>query len=166
MPRIFTQEQLGKDRINGFYETPLKTVEYICNKILPYYKKGKKILDPAVGDGIFLYALNQSGVDRNDLYGFDINDHIDEYGQIDYCDLCEDAIGKIAQSIDLCARALNKPILEGPDKIKHKMYKVRTYKVIYKYMDLINIIKAISTKNNLKIFVDVEHEDTIIKYTR
>lgn len=74
MPRIFTQEQLGKDRVNGFYETPLKTVEYICNKILPYYKKGKKILDPAVGDGIFLYALNQAGVDKKDLYGFDIDE--------------------------------------------------------------------------------------------
>ncbi|MDP3725813.1 MAG: N-6 DNA methylase [bacterium] len=74
MPRIFTQEQLGKDRVNGFYETPLKTVEYICNKILPYYKKGKKILDPAVGDGIFLYALSQAGVDKKDLYGFDIDE--------------------------------------------------------------------------------------------
>ena len=73
MPKIFTQEQLGKDRVNGFYETPLKTVEYICNQILPFYKKGGKILDPAVGDGIFLYALSQAGVDKNDLYGFDID---------------------------------------------------------------------------------------------
>jgi len=73
MPRIFTEEQLGKDRINGFYETPLKTVEYICNKILPYYKKGKKILDPAVGDGIFLHALHKAGVNKKDLYGFDID---------------------------------------------------------------------------------------------
>jgi len=73
MPKIFTQEQLGKDRVNGFYETPLKTVEYICNKILPYYKKGKKILDPAVGDGVFIRALHQAGVDKNDLYGFDID---------------------------------------------------------------------------------------------
>lgn len=74
MPRIFTQEQLGKDRVNGFYETPLKTVEYICNKILPHYKKGKKILDPAIGDGIFLHALAQAGVDKKDLYGFDIDE--------------------------------------------------------------------------------------------
>ncbi|MFZ5534594.1 MAG: Eco57I restriction-modification methylase domain-containing protein [Patescibacteria group bacterium] len=73
MPRIFTQEQLGKDRVNGFYETPLKTVEYICNKILPFYKKGMKILDPAVGDGVFLYALKQAGVSVHDLYGFDID---------------------------------------------------------------------------------------------
>ena len=73
MPRIFTEEQLGKDRVNGFYETPLKTVEYICNQILPYYKKGKKILDPAVGDGVFLYALLKAGVRKNDLYGFDID---------------------------------------------------------------------------------------------
>lgn len=73
MPRIFSQEQLGKDRVNGFYETPLKTVEYICNKILPYYKKGAKILDPAVGDGVFLSALSQAGVQNSDLYGFDID---------------------------------------------------------------------------------------------
>lgn len=73
MPRIFSEEQLGKDRVNGFYETPLKTVEYICNKILPHYKKGKRILDPAVGDGIFLYALEKAGVNKNDLYGFDVD---------------------------------------------------------------------------------------------
>lgn len=73
MPRIFSPEELGKDRVNGFYETPLATVEYICNKILPYYKKGKKILDPAVGDGVFLFALSRAGVDKNDLYGFDID---------------------------------------------------------------------------------------------
>src|SRR3989344_4191864 len=66
MPRIFTQEQLGKDRVNGFYETPLKTVEYIWNKILPYYKKGKKILDTAVEDGIFLYAIIKAGVGEID----------------------------------------------------------------------------------------------------
>jgi adenine-specific DNA-methyltransferase len=74
MPRIFTQEQLGKDRVNGFYETPLKTVEYICNTVLPSYKKGMKILDPAVGDGIFLHALHQAGVSPEDLYGFDIDE--------------------------------------------------------------------------------------------
>jgi len=74
MPKIFTEEQLGGDRVNGFYETPLRTVEYICGKILPYYKKGKKILDPTVGDGIFLYALHKAGVDKNDLYGFDIDE--------------------------------------------------------------------------------------------
>lgn len=83
MPRIFTQEQLGKDRVNGFYETPLKTVEYICNKILLRYEKGKKILDPAVGDGVFLHALNQAGVDKKDLYGFDIDqEKVDELQKI------------------------------------------------------------------------------------
>lgn len=74
MPRIFTEEQLGRDRVNGFYETPLKTVEYICNQVLPYYKPGKKVLDPAVGDGVFLYALNKAGVRPSDLYGFDIDE--------------------------------------------------------------------------------------------
>lgn len=74
MPRIFTQEQLGKDRVNGFYETPLKTVEYICNNVLSSYRKGMKILDPAVGDGIFLSALHQAGISHDDLYGFDIDE--------------------------------------------------------------------------------------------
>ena len=73
MPVIFTKEQLGKDRLDGFYETPLKTVEYMSKKIIPYYKKGMSICDPCVGDGVFLKYLKENGVNKNDLHGFDLD---------------------------------------------------------------------------------------------
>ena len=73
MPVIFSKKQLGKNRLDGFYETPIKTVELMVNKILPFYKKGMKICDPCVGDGIFLKYLLDSGVSKNDLYGYDLD---------------------------------------------------------------------------------------------
>jgi adenine-specific DNA-methyltransferase len=73
MPRILTLEQLGKERVSGFYETPPLTVEYICRQILPHYRRGSKILDPAVGEGVFLEALLRAGAAVEDLYGFDID---------------------------------------------------------------------------------------------
>lgn len=73
MPVIFSKKQLGKNRVDGFYETPIKTVELMANKVLPFYKKGMKICDPCVGDGIFLKYLLENGVSKNDLYGYDID---------------------------------------------------------------------------------------------
>ena len=73
MPVIFSKKQLGKNRLDGFYETPIKTVELMGNKILPFYKKGMKICDPCVGDGIFLKYLLDNGVSKNDLYGYDLD---------------------------------------------------------------------------------------------
>jgi len=74
MPRILTPEQLGKERVSGFYQTPRLTVEYICRQIRSHYRPGWKILDPAVGDGVFLRALRTSGVAVEDLSGFDIDE--------------------------------------------------------------------------------------------
>ena len=34
MPTIFSKKKLGKNRLDGFYETPIKTVEYMSQKIL------------------------------------------------------------------------------------------------------------------------------------
>lgn len=73
MPTIYSKEFLGKNRVEGFYDTPLKTVAYICGKVLPHYSRGMKILDPAVGDGVFLDYLASQGVAAEDLYGFDID---------------------------------------------------------------------------------------------
>jgi adenine-specific DNA-methyltransferase len=74
MPTIYEKEFLGKDRVDGFYDTPITTVAYICSKILPHYKPGMRVLDPAVGDGIFLEYLASKGVRVCDLYGYDIDD--------------------------------------------------------------------------------------------
>jgi adenine-specific DNA-methyltransferase len=73
MPRIYSKKTLGKDRVNGFYDTPLKTVKYMSEKVLRHYKPGNKILDPAVGDGVFLEYLHDRGVRKQDLYGYDID---------------------------------------------------------------------------------------------
>jgi len=74
MPTIYEKDFLGKDRVDGFYDTPIATVAYICSKILPLYKPGMKVLDPAVGDGVFLEYLTSKGVRICDLYGYDIDD--------------------------------------------------------------------------------------------
>ena len=74
MPTIYSKETLGKDRLDGFYDTPLPTVAYICSKILATYKPGNKVLDPAVGDGVFLDYLASQGVRVCDLYGYDIDE--------------------------------------------------------------------------------------------
>ena len=74
MPTIYEKDFLGKDRVDGFYDTPIATVAYICSKILPLYKPGMKVLDPAVGDGVFLEYLSSKGVRICDLYGYDIDD--------------------------------------------------------------------------------------------
>lgn len=74
MPKIYGKDLLGKDRVDGFYDTPINTVAYICSKILPQYKPGMRILDPAVGDGVFLDYLLTKGVQVSDLFGYDIDD--------------------------------------------------------------------------------------------
>jgi adenine-specific DNA-methyltransferase len=73
MPVVFTKSQLGEERVNGFYETPYDTVKYMCREVLKRYKPGMRILDPAVGDGVFLHYLRDSGVSPGDLYGYDID---------------------------------------------------------------------------------------------
>lgn len=74
MPKIYGKDLLGKDRVDGFYDTPINTVAYICSKILPEYKPGMRILDPAVGDGVFLDYLLTKGVQVSDLFGYDIDE--------------------------------------------------------------------------------------------
>ena len=74
MPTIYTKEQLGKDRVAGFYDTPIKTVEYMCRDVLAHYSAGKQIIDPAVGDGVFLDYLLRNGVRAVDLWGYDIDE--------------------------------------------------------------------------------------------
>lgn len=73
MPVIFAKEKLGKNRVNGFYETPLLTVQYMVSKIVKLWKPGMTILDPAVGDGVFLYELKKTGIPECNIFGFDID---------------------------------------------------------------------------------------------
>jgi len=66
------------NRTNGYYKTPEKTVEYIANKIKLKIKEGIKVLDPAVGDGVFLQKLSQLGINKKQLFGHDINPEVIE----------------------------------------------------------------------------------------
>ena len=73
MPTIFSKKKLGKNRLDGFYETPIKTVEYMSQKILDKISNKTKICDPCVGDGVFLKYLRDQGISQKQLFGYDIN---------------------------------------------------------------------------------------------
>ena len=73
MPTIFSKKKLGKNRLDGFYETPIKTVEYMSQKILDKINNKTKICDPCVGDGVFLKYLRDQGISQKQLFGYDIN---------------------------------------------------------------------------------------------
>jgi len=74
MPKIFSKEQLGEDRVNGFYETPIATVLHMISLLnIDFENDNQTILDPCVGDGIFLRTLHNLGISKNNLYGFDID---------------------------------------------------------------------------------------------
>lgn len=73
MPVIFSKKKLGKNRLDGFYETPIKTVKYMCDKILDKIKTHTTICDPCAGDGIFLKYLLEQGVSKKQLFGYDID---------------------------------------------------------------------------------------------
>ncbi|MDC0215675.1 BREX-1 system adenine-specific DNA-methyltransferase PglX [Candidatus Pelagibacter sp.] len=74
MPVIFSKEQLGKKRLDGFYETPIDTVKYMADKILKIYKPNYSICDPCVGDGVFINYLFSKGIKKENLYGYDIDE--------------------------------------------------------------------------------------------
>ena len=75
MPKIFTKEELGQQRVNGFYETPIATVLHMIELAeLDFDKCNETILDPCVGDGVFLQTLNDLGVKKSNLYGYDTDE--------------------------------------------------------------------------------------------
>jgi len=56
----------------GVVLTPPKTAEYIISKLGPI-NKDQKILDPCVGPAIFVRKLLEKGVNKNQIFSFDIN---------------------------------------------------------------------------------------------
>ncbi|MFX1315104.1 MAG: N-6 DNA methylase [Promethearchaeota archaeon] len=56
----------------GVVITPPKTVEYIISK-LGEIKEDQQILDPCVGPGIFVTKLLEMGVDKKQIFAFDID---------------------------------------------------------------------------------------------
>lgn len=56
----------------GIVLTPQKTAKYIISR-LGEIKKDQKILDPCVGPGIFIKELLNAGVDKEQIFTYDIN---------------------------------------------------------------------------------------------
>lgn len=62
-------------RALGQYSTPPLTVEYMIHLVKPYLREAPRcrILDPAVGDGVFLHALLEHGISGKSIYALDID---------------------------------------------------------------------------------------------
>ncbi len=56
----------------GVVLTPQKTARYIISR-LGEIRKDQKILDPCVGPGIFIKELLKAGVDKEQIFTYDIN---------------------------------------------------------------------------------------------
>lgn len=71
------QEKINKDftnkRQNGVYSTPEKTAKFMVSLVTKYITSDSLILDPCVGEGIFIKYLLKSGVDSKNIYSYDIN---------------------------------------------------------------------------------------------
>ena len=65
-------------RQRGVYETPYLTALHMAKLIRPFIRKNSKILDPAVGDGVFVQALLDIDVDPSNIHAFDIDPSVIE----------------------------------------------------------------------------------------
>ncbi|MFW9905732.1 MAG: Eco57I restriction-modification methylase domain-containing protein [Candidatus Thorarchaeota archaeon] len=63
---------LSIKRQEGVYKTPYKTAFHMVKLIAPYITGTNKILDPAVGDGVFIQVLLDFGVNPSVLYAHDL----------------------------------------------------------------------------------------------
>jgi len=70
--------KLNNHKDLGLVTTPSKTAEYIISKVTPI-QKDEKVLEPCVGPGIFIKKLLEKGVNKSQIYTYDINP---EYGSI------------------------------------------------------------------------------------
>ena len=59
----------------GVVLTPQKTAKYIISR-LGEIKKDQKILDPCVGPGIFVKELLKVGVEKEQIFTYDINSEV------------------------------------------------------------------------------------------
>jgi type I restriction-modification system DNA methylase subunit len=68
--------ELNKKEL-GAVVTPQETANYIISK-LGKIESTQKILDPCVGPGVFIKALLKTGVNKNQIYAYDINPNYKE----------------------------------------------------------------------------------------
>ncbi|MFX1285975.1 MAG: Eco57I restriction-modification methylase domain-containing protein [Promethearchaeota archaeon] len=75
MSRVDEQgNEYSSKRQKGVYETPILTVKHMINLIAPHIDDNKEILDPAVGDGVFIRALLEFGINPSAIYAYDIDE--------------------------------------------------------------------------------------------
>ena len=65
---------LSIKRQKGVYKTPYKTALHMVDLVLPFITKESEILDPAAGDGIFIQALINRGVNPSQITAHDISE--------------------------------------------------------------------------------------------
>ncbi len=66
------KHELNNQKDLGLVVTPTKTADYIVSKLMPF-KSEDMILDPCVGPGIFIQSLLKSGLNKSQIYTYDIN---------------------------------------------------------------------------------------------
>ncbi|ELK48188.1 UNVERIFIED_CONTAM: N-6 DNA methylase [Halobacillus marinus] len=66
----------SRQRSMGQYGTPPETVEYMVQTLsnhLPDNRRNPEILDPATGDGVFVYSLLKEGFSPSQIHAYDID---------------------------------------------------------------------------------------------
>ncbi|WP_371804779.1 Eco57I restriction-modification methylase domain-containing protein [Candidatus Lokiarchaeum ossiferum] len=66
----------------GRYDTPYTTADYMVKLALKYLPNPKKILDPAMGGGVFIDALVNNGIPLEKITAFDIDSKVFEENPI------------------------------------------------------------------------------------
>lgn len=73
-----TEPESAKERgignQSGTYETPPETADFIVKSALKYVKAPQAVLDPAVGNGVFIEALIKNGIEPGLITAHDINE--------------------------------------------------------------------------------------------
>jgi len=70
--KMTQSNDFSQRRQNGIYKTPYRTAFHMVNIVLPFITKSTKILDPSAGDGVFIKALINVGINPANITAHDI----------------------------------------------------------------------------------------------
>ncbi len=82
-------------RQKGVYETPYKTARHMVDLIIPFIKNKSNlsILDPSVGEGVFVKALVEAGIRPSHITAHDIDyNKIEKINQFGVKGICTDTL--------------------------------------------------------------------------
>src|SRR5271157_740460 len=92
MPLSKSKEDNSNYQI-GQFETPYETANFMVQSALKYFPSPSSVLEPAVGNGIFVQALFDNGINPNIINCHDIDD--DVVNTFDMCGVCAKKIDSI-----------------------------------------------------------------------